>query len=1242
MEERDEAMTAEKRFLLKRGEKVRLFCAEEENSAVRHAVGSLAGDMERACGCVVEWGNGQPSSDETVVVAVTAGTPWFDRMIPEGTGIGLDRLKDDRGELRWEAYLQQVCEGTLFLIGADRRGTVYAVYDLCEQLGVSPWYFWGDVPVRKKDSFTLPEDYIRADWPDVAYRGIFLNDEEELDAWAKRHTKDGTIGPETYRAVYELILRLKGNYIWPAMHVNYFNENPENGRLAEEMGVVVGTSHCDMLLRSNQNEWKPWLEKKGYQGVKYDYSIPGKNREQIREYWKESVEMNRAYEVTYTVGMRGIHDSGFVTERIDLDPALSETEKTEKKIRMLGEVIRDQRQIIRETLGEEKASRAVQTFIPYKEVLSLYDQGLDVPEDITLIWVDDNFGYMRRYPNERERCRKGGNGLYYHASYWASPGMSYLFFNSIPLAQTGNELKKCWESGIQRLWVLNVGALKPLELDLEFFLRYAWSAGRECREAKEAQVFVEEWINRNFSGKKGKRAAEVYGRFAQLNNVCKPEHLKAARFSQTSYGNEAARRLEELGKLVREGERIWEELPEQEREAFFELFLMKLQASFFINASFYYADRSCLCWERGAMRAADGCTEVSRRMDRKKKELLYYYNEVLKEGKWSGILTPESFSPPPTALFPAARPALTLGEPGLGAVWEELIFYAHGRERKRLTLFNRGSKAVRFWLEAPDWLETGQTQGTVETELVLFLCVRKDREAFRREREGKLILTGSAGERYEVPVKIRREADYSPAGGSSFYAEADGYVSIPADGYTAGRVEEDGSVSCFQPDTETDPGQKTGAVWRRIKYLGRGWGDAMEAFLPESDRHGEETVPDERSALEYAFFLEKEGAHLLEIHRFLTLKPKGRIRMGVVVDGGRPIILEAKTVDEWMGNWRDAVMEDGEKLYATLPWLSSGLHRLQIFPIDGYLTLSRYVIYTAQRQENDLGPADSAFFDGNGWRKGREETEELPDLTEEENAFWRRVYGSPDEAAMRLPMLYAGPDFWKTERLYAVSDEREDVPGRKKYDFVSGERKDLLCRFGSGIFEECAGEIFIEAEYALEKSQNAWLTSSVPDGKGCWMHIRSETDGGTGLAMISTDMGGGEGMQARIPMHAAGMHYRFRIHNPADYTIWLLMRFEDTDSDYCETAVDGMIREADRAYAPGGGFFSYSMKQRWHWRAVSRARLEEGIHTLSLYGTKPGLQIDRIYLTASEDWPPVDTGWKESREAGEGKRTKKV
>ena len=557
--------------LLEAGQKIRIIYSEKENSAVKCAIQNLAEDIKKVCDCVVEPGNitGRTAQENgPEIIVATMDTPWFSEIMPEAVLPALEKIRDAQGVGRWEAYLHQISDNSFCIIGADRRGTVFGIYDLSEQIGVSPWYFWADVPVRKKKHFAFSNDYSKADWPDVQYRGIFLNDEEELDAWSKIHTKDDTIGPETYAHIFELLLRLKANYIWPAMHVNYFNSNPENGRLAEKMGIVVGTSHCDMLLRSNQNEWTPWLKKKNYENIRYDYSLSGENREIIQEYWAESVEMNRNYEVCYTVGMRGIHDSGFVTEVIDQDTSLTQSERTEKKIHLLEKVISDQREILKEVLGEEKGNNVPQTFIPYKEVLDLYDGGLQVPEDVTLIWVDDNFGYMRRYPGKEEQERKGGNGLYYHASYWASPGMSYLFFNSIPLAQTGNELKKCWESGIRKMWVLNVGALKPLEIDTEFFLRYSWEAGKNTSNTKDVTQFIYRWINRNFSGNFGMDAAEIYNLFAQINNVCKPEHLQSDKFSQNAYGNEAKYRIDILKDLSDRAEKIYQFLPEEEKDAF--------------------------------------------------------------------------------------------------------------------------------------------------------------------------------------------------------------------------------------------------------------------------------------------------------------------------------------------------------------------------------------------------------------------------------------------------------------------------------------------------------------------------------------------------------------------------------------------------------------------------------------------------------------------------------------------------
>ena len=297
------------KFYLKRGLECPVRVSSQETDAVKIAAGNLRTDLAKVFG--------EASGRKTAeILAGTLGvSPDFDALVETERLPGCG-LYEESGKLRREGYLMYVQEGRLIIAGTDRRGTVYGIYEFCGMLGVSPWYFWADVPVKEKEEMILPEDFEKADWPSVEYRGIFINDEEELDRWVQKHMGEDTIGVKTYEKVFELLLRLKANYIWPAMHVNSFNVKRENGALANRMGIVVGTSHCDMLMRSNNREWKPWIAKKGYTDAVYDYSIPGRNREILQEYWRESVEQNRDFEVCYTLGMRGIHDSGFETEAI--------------------------------------------------------------------------------------------------------------------------------------------------------------------------------------------------------------------------------------------------------------------------------------------------------------------------------------------------------------------------------------------------------------------------------------------------------------------------------------------------------------------------------------------------------------------------------------------------------------------------------------------------------------------------------------------------------------------------------------------------------------------------------------------------------------------------------------------------------------------------------------------------------------------------------------------------------------
>lgn len=652
---------------INRNDLVELQYSQNEEEAVKIAVSNLKSDLFKVLGCRVCLHEAEDTlakkvygvqngpcaiSDSThfaslygIKKIVVATKAHFDAHQLQDTLIAGD-LPDSK-----EAYEIHVWRNVLYLCGNDKRGTIYAVYEFCEMLGVSPWHFFADVPVKRKQLFVLEEGFVKKDFPSVEYRGIFINDEEELEKWVHAYMAEETIGPKTYAHIFELLLRLKCNYIWPAMHVNSFNANVENGALAERMGIVVGTSHCDMLMRSNNREWEPWKKKKGYQNVEYDFSIEGENREKLLEYWRESVEQNKDFEVTYTLGMRGIHDSGFLTKSLE---KLEGEALLEGKKKLLEDVFAAQNRILSQVAHKE----ALKLFVPYKEVLELYDNGLQVPEDCTLIWTNDNYGYVRRYPDENAQKRKGGNGIYYHQSYWAPPEGSYLFICSIPAAQTRNELKKAYENGVQKLWVTNFGAIKPLEQQLSFYACLAWSIGKEDDPTEDVAGFLENWLNKTFSGNHGRKLAKLLTQFDQVVNMRKIEWMDNGAFYQSEKTDEAFGRVCFLRKVFESVNEVYAALPKEEQDAFFQMILLRVHAAYYTNAMYYYADRSVILTHMSenedACKLADECLKLSEAFDRARQELIYYYNHVMSNGKWYGIVTPEDYPPPRTAMYPIA------------------------------------------------------------------------------------------------------------------------------------------------------------------------------------------------------------------------------------------------------------------------------------------------------------------------------------------------------------------------------------------------------------------------------------------------------------------------------------------------------------------------------------------------------------------------------------------------------------
>ncbi|MBD7969462.1 glycosyl hydrolase 115 family protein [Paenibacillus gallinarum] len=1199
--------------LLKRNQSVMVYVSDTENGAVHLAVKNVTRDIDRACGCkaVIT----KEIEQGSIVIGTLANNQSLLTYLLE-KGVSLDKMKQEDGSYHWEAFLQEVVDGVFYIIGTDRRGTVFGIYDLCEAIGVSPWYYFADVPVKTKDAFHLPLDFSKADWPSVKYRGIFLNDEEELDEWAKLHTSDGTIGPATYQPIFELLLRLKANFIWPAMHVNYFNENPENAALADRMGIVVGTSHCDMLLRSNQNEWEPWLEAKGYTDAVYDYSIEGQNREILEEYWRESVENNKSYEVCYTVGMRGIHDSGFHTQAIDEDQSMNEDEKTEARVSLLGEVIQNQREIIRDVIGQEREQHSLQTFIPYKEVLNLYDRGLELPDNVTLIWANDNFGHVRRYPNEAERKRTGGNGLYYHNSYWATPGtaMSYLFINSIPLAHTGNELKKSYESGIRKLWILNVGGLKPLEQDMEFFLRYGWEAGKDKALTKNALQFTEHWINANFTGNHGAEAAELYEIFAQVTNVRKIEHMNSNVFSQTVLGDEAGRRLMKLEDIFRRGNNILYRLPQGERDAFFQLFLMKIHASYYTNHEFYYADRSVLSYDRGNMQAADHYVELSKKMMDYKRGMLHFYNKKMSSGKWEGILTPESFPPPPTAMYPARKPALKISGTGMSIhLWNEedvLHFSIYGRRQKWFEIGNLGEGKLPFQIEiteGADFISISEKEGSIQTEKRILVSVN---DPMKHAGKTGLITVQNLKEGTVRSVRVLIEEHVEVPQGFSGYIEADGYIAIPAASYHHHHGETDTELKCG---------------WVTVPGIGRyegaavmAWNASLQPLDGEVKKH---------PFLGYDILLKESGEFALEIHRFLTLHSTGRIRFEIGIDDAEPIIVESKTRDEWMGNWKESVFNNGEKMVVKLPYLSAGMHVLKLYMVDHYVTISKMVLYTDEPNiASNLGPITSWYnhipVSEHGFESPDVEWNEVERLCNE-------LYKTKESEVPLPNVLYATRDFYKT--IHNVFLKGVNIPqaslGKKRYaNRVNlDSRKDIIKEFGAGKFLETNGVVAIEVEYVLENSENAYLTSSMDGTALSWSHLQAETNGRTGLAMHVPK----PGILWEDPKIAPAMNYQIRIHTPGTYHIWLLLRHYNDQSDSCYLSLDGIVKPLSEQLSKGK-LHTYNTAQLYYWCYISDLELTMGDHLFSILARKSELRIDRIYMSISEELPPADLMWKDS------------
>ena len=406
-----------------------------------------------------------------------------------------------------DGFRISVKNGQIIIEGSNGRGMAYGLLELSRMAGVSPWVWWGDVVPEKKARLTMDEDFVTEQSPSVAYRGIFLNDEDwSLRPWSYLNYEPGDkghIGPKTYKKIFQLLLRLRANAIWPAMHTGTtaFFKIPGAKAMADSCGIVIGTSHCEPLLRNNVDEWD--VKQRGA----FNYKT---NREQVQQYWIERLqEVSQSKDNMFTIGMRGIHDG-----------SMEGYKTTQEKLEGLQKVIDDQQELLHKYIGAPE--KQMQVFVPYKEVLELYQKGLKVPDYVTLMWCDDNYGYMTRLSNAEEQQRQGGGGVYYHLSYWGRPH-DYLWLTTTQPGLIYNEMREAYDHNVRKLWIVNVHDPKVAGYDLELFLDMAWNI--DCVSGETLNNHLKSWLCRQFGNQAGERLFPVMHEFYRLCGERRPEFM---------------------------------------------------------------------------------------------------------------------------------------------------------------------------------------------------------------------------------------------------------------------------------------------------------------------------------------------------------------------------------------------------------------------------------------------------------------------------------------------------------------------------------------------------------------------------------------------------------------------------------------------------------------------------------------------------------------------------------------------
>ena len=598
-------------LLLNANNRVEIYMDTNDCKGVSYAAHALLKDIKSVSGATATLTSdaGFLKKADTARPAILVGTIGHSAAIDQ-----LVKQKRINGNLlkgKREKFIITLIDGQLVIAGSDRRGTIYGIYELSQQMGVSPWYDWADVPVEHHDSIFVNKGIYTDGEPAVRYRGIFLNDEAPcLTSWVKNTYGTGYGDHRFYQRVFELVLRLRGNMMWPAMWGwAFYADDPENEKTADEMGVVMSTSHHEPMARNhqeyarNRKGWGPW----NYQ----------KNKANLQKFFCEGIERMKGTEQIVTIGMRG-----------DGDEAMS----AEADTKLMSQIINDQRKIIADVTGK-KASETPQVWALYKEVLDYYDKGMKVPDDVTLLLCDDNWGNVRRVPNAQERKHKGGWGLYYHVDYVGAPRNSKML-NVTPVQNPWEQLTLAYENGIDRLWILNVGDLKPMEYPISQFMDIAWNPHKYS--VNNITRHTRDWCAQQFGESQADEAARILNLVCKYNGRCTPEMLDKNTYSLEN--GEWQEVVNQYLKIEADALRQYNSLPAAYHDAYRQIILFPIEMMSNLHQMYFAQAQNHALYVQGNPKANVWADECENRFKRDSL-ICDEYNHKMSGGKWNGMMT---------------------------------------------------------------------------------------------------------------------------------------------------------------------------------------------------------------------------------------------------------------------------------------------------------------------------------------------------------------------------------------------------------------------------------------------------------------------------------------------------------------------------------------------------------------------------------------------------------------------------